>query len=160
MLTSSFMIDNVKNVQVVVGLSDLTTTVIVLRKPRGTPFYICADDWELFSDKLHQIDRKLDATFFHRTHLCATTTPQQHLILSYYPSWVDRLLHSEPPSITLSAKATSNLKNLLPKIKSVLDKMQDFTAVSGGNGLLVNPIIPPPLDAIPPFDVAFYDQVN
>lgn len=154
MLTSTFTIDNSKNLQLVAGLSDLTTIVIVIRKPRGSAFYICVEDWELFSEKLQQIDRKTDATFFQGSYMCATTTPQQHLILSYHQSWMDRLLHNEAFAITLSAKATSNLLNLLPTINAVLDKMKDFTTVNGVDD------VPPRIESHPPLDavdsVGFY----
>ena len=155
MLTSSFVID--KTNKITVGLSDLTTAVIVFRKPRGAPFYITSHDWELFTDRLQQADRKQDTTFFQGTYMSASSTPQQHLILSYYVNWLDQLLHVEPYHIALSAKATTNLINLIPTINSVLDKMKDFTAVSGGNGLVNNPASPPPQPRLL-YDLGFYEE--
>lgn len=157
MLTSSFSIDKVKNVKLIIGLSDLTTIVFVVRKHRETPFYITSDDWELFNVKLREVKRKVDTTFFYGTNMCVSTTEQQHLIMSYYQSWVNKLLHNEPHSLTLSAKATTNLINLLPTINSVVEKMRDFTAVSGVNGLAHNSMNLPPS---PTFNNGFYAEVN
>ncbi|KAF6215675.1 hypothetical protein GE061_000006 [Apolygus lucorum] len=55
----------VRNLQLVVGLSDLTTPLVVIRPQRSTPFYFSAADWELLSRQLPQAERKADNTFLH-----------------------------------------------------------------------------------------------
>ncbi|KAF6197420.1 hypothetical protein GE061_020217 [Apolygus lucorum] len=155
MLTSTFVIDKVKNLQLVVGLSDLTTPLIVIRPQRSPPFYICIADWELLSRQLPQIERKADNTFLHGSYMSATTTPQQHLILAYHPNWLDRLLHTEPHSITLNAKPTSNLVSLISTIDAVLEKMKDLTSGGGGGTL---PYYQERSSTTPIIDLGFYEE--
>ena len=164
MLTSTFVLDRVRKLHLVVGLSDITTAVVMIgtKRQSSIPFYISTGDWELLSYKLPRADRKADATFFHGSYMTASTTPQQQVILSYYPSWLDRLLHREPFSITLNAKATSVLTSLMPTIDAVIDKMRDLTSGGGSSSLTLPPLgsySPPSAPPPPPTPMGFYKEV-
>lgn len=132
LLTSTFALeDKSKRTQVVVGLAAADTIVVAIRPTRSPAFILSSDDWNNLSEKLQQLDgaNDIDKMYEYALNHCKMMyTPQRQLTLSYYPSWKDALLNTNPQSITMSAKATSALVKLLSTINSIVTRMSSLTS--------------------------------
>lgn len=127
LLTSTFALDRTKSKVLIVGLTSLSSAVLVIRSPRCAPFYITPNDWRLLSERLLRLNdskRKEDSIILCGAHLQVCTTIRKQLVFSYHPSWIEKLLQTEAQSVTLSPVAANTLIALTKTIDSLLQKLQ------------------------------------
>lgn len=132
LLTSAFSLDDrAKRIQIVVGLASTENVVVVIKPPRSPSFILSSDDWNLLGERLRVLAGESELTdigFYDMNNCKMMYTPQRQLTLTYYPSWKDILLNAAPQSLTLSAKATGTLVNMLSTINSIVTRMSSLAA--------------------------------